>query len=51
MGSAAMGPPRDPNQPDEQSGWSQVDHSRDPSHPNIPNKSGFAAVWLGIAEM
>jgi hypothetical protein len=46
-----MDPPRDTNQPDERADQSQVDHSRNPSHPNIWNEPGFAAPRAGIAKV
>src|SRR5215471_102303 len=44
-----IGPPRGTNQPDEQPGWAQVDHSRDPSHPNISCRVGFVPRRAGTS--
>src|SRR5215470_461845 len=46
---SGTGPPRDPNQPDEEAGWPQVDHSLDQGYPNIWNEPGFARLRAGIA--
>src|SRR5262249_40582794 len=48
---SATGPPRRTNQPDERPHQSQVDHSRDPSHPNIQNESCFTVPWWGTIEI
>src|SRR5215471_9219724 len=42
-----IGPPRGTNQPDEQPGWAQVDHSRNPSHPNISCRVVLRRSGLG----
>src|SRR5215472_11705191 len=44
-----MSPPRDPNQPDEQACWPQVDHSLNQGHPNVCFEPGFARPGAGIA--